>query len=250
MTMRSLWPREHGAYAQLGGPLLASLFAAAPTVPALALAAAACLAFLANEPLLVVLGHRGPRIRAALGPAARRRLAITAGGAVVAAAVGLALGPPLVLAMAAIAAVPVCAMIALAWTKSMHSVYGELVAAVALPGAAAPVAVAVGASWPAAAVMWLAWSLGYAAAVIAVHEILRRQRRRVPGALLVVVASVLAWSTSLVPALGAALPLVGVSAAVCVRLPSARRVRAIGVALACASAASVVLALLIVRRSS
>jgi hypothetical protein len=58
MARRSLWPREHGAYAQLGAPLATAIAMQAPTIGALALASAACLAFLANEPLLVVLGHR------------------------------------------------------------------------------------------------------------------------------------------------------------------------------------------------
>ncbi len=242
--MRSLWPREHGAYAQLGAPLLAALLVGAPTRPAIALGAAACLAFLANEPLLVVLGHRGPRLRTTLGPAARRRLAVTVGGSAVLAALGIALAPPNVLALAAFAAVPVCAMLALAWRKSMHSVRGELVAAVALPGAVAPIAVAAGISVSVAATMWLAWSFGYAASVVAVHEILRRQRRRPPGALLAVALLGLAWSTWFAPALVAALPLVAISALVCVRLPPARRVRAVGVALACASVVSVVVAVI------
>ena len=60
---RSLWPREHGAYAQLAAPLLTALVIVRPTVAAALLALAACIAFLANEPLLVVLGHRGKRMR-------------------------------------------------------------------------------------------------------------------------------------------------------------------------------------------
>src|SRR5262249_5958355 len=53
LMTRSLWPREHGAYAQLGAPLATALARQVPTVPAALLAAAACCAFLANEPLLV-----------------------------------------------------------------------------------------------------------------------------------------------------------------------------------------------------
>lgn len=248
--MRSLWPREHGAYAQLGAPLLASLLLGEPTAPAIALAVGACLAFLANEPLLVVLGHRGARLGAALGPAARRRLAITAGGAAIAAGVGLAFGPPLALALAAVAALPVLVMLRFAWTKSMHSVGGELLAAIALPGAAAPVAAAAGIAWQTAALLWVAWSLGYAASVFAVHEVLRRQRRRLTGILLVALALALATVTALVPALGVSLPLAGISALVCVRPPAAKRVRAIGVALACASAASGVIAMLVAGATS
>jgi hypothetical protein len=62
MSQRSLWPREHGAYFQLALPLIAAHLLRAPTVAMAALTAAACLVFVAHEPLLVVLGHRG-RVR-------------------------------------------------------------------------------------------------------------------------------------------------------------------------------------------
>ena len=240
-----MWPREHGAYAQLGAPLLTALAVAAPTTPAIALAIAACLAFLANEPLMIVLGHRGPRMHAASGPAARLRLGITAGGAAISAGVGLALAPPHALALAAFVAIPVLATIGLAWTKSVHSVAGELVAAAALPGAAAPVAAASGVPWQTAALLWLAWSLGYAASVVAVHEILRRQRRVAPRLLLAIAAAAVAVSAVWVRALWVAVPLVGLSAGLGVRPPSARRVRTIGVALVIASTASVAIAVVL-----
>jgi hypothetical protein len=71
---RSLWPREHGAYAQLGAPLLCALLVRAPTLPAILLASGAVFAFLANEPLLVLLGHRGRRMLATESGRARVRL--------------------------------------------------------------------------------------------------------------------------------------------------------------------------------
>ena len=53
-----------------------------------------------------------------------------------------------------------------------HSLWGELVAALTLPGASAPVAVAAGTPWWLAVELWMAWSLGYAAGVLAVHHVL------------------------------------------------------------------------------
>lgn len=54
MTRRSLLPREHGAYFQLGVPLIISYLRCAANLAMVELTAAAALAFLANEPLLVV----------------------------------------------------------------------------------------------------------------------------------------------------------------------------------------------------
>jgi hypothetical protein len=54
-----------------------------PTLPAVLLAIAAMSAFLANEPLLVVLGHRGRRAREIDGSRAARRLAATVGAAAI-----------------------------------------------------------------------------------------------------------------------------------------------------------------------
>src|SRR5262249_31077882 len=93
LMKRSLWPREHGAYAQLGAPLATAPALHIPTVPAALLAAAACCAFLANEPLLVVLGHRGKRMHDEHGRRAAVRLAIVGGTAVAIGAVALVLAP-------------------------------------------------------------------------------------------------------------------------------------------------------------
>jgi hypothetical protein len=71
MTQRasSLWPREHGAYAQLGIALAAAL-ALAPSRGGLAQGILTAALFLASEPLLVLLGRRGSTD--GRGPAWRR----------------------------------------------------------------------------------------------------------------------------------------------------------------------------------
>ena len=61
---RSLLPQEHGAWGQLAMPILSALALGAPSAAALLLTAATVLAFLAHEPWLVVLGHRGMRAKA------------------------------------------------------------------------------------------------------------------------------------------------------------------------------------------
>ena len=239
---RSLWPREHGAYAQLLAPLAAALIARTPTLAGALLAAGAALAFLANEPLLVVLGHRGARRREQDGSRAARRLALAAGGAGLAGIAGLALAPIAALEIAVLVAVPVLALIAVAWRKAEHTPGGELVAALALSGAAAPVAVADGIALGPALAIWLAWAIGYACTVIAVHRVIARHReaagtrdRVVIGALAAVTLAATAIALALRPIAAAAVPLAAIATGLAVHPPSARRLRAIGVALVIAS---------------
>ena len=70
----SLWPREHGAYAQAGVALLTAL-ALAPGLRSLAQALLVATCFLASEPVLILLGGRGPTALQAQKEAALRRLA-------------------------------------------------------------------------------------------------------------------------------------------------------------------------------
>jgi len=69
----NLLPKEHGAYAELAFPLVTGLSLAAPSLPAMALGMAAVFFFLAHEPLAVVLGARGKRIKDQTGDRARAR---------------------------------------------------------------------------------------------------------------------------------------------------------------------------------
>jgi hypothetical protein len=244
-----LWPREHGAYAQLAAPLVTACVMQPPVPAALLLAAAAWCAFLANEPLLVVLGHRGPRMKQTDGRRAAIRLAGLALGAVAAGAVGLALVPHAI-AVAGVVALGAVAMLALAIRRAEHSLAGELVAAIALPGAGVPVAVASGMAWQRAAIVWAAWSLGYAASVIAVHRVIARHKR--PASRIDALASIGLVCVTLatcavalwIPIAALAIPLVAISAMFAIRPPPATRLRAIGVALVIASIAANVISAL------
>ncbi len=246
---RSLLPREHGAYAQLAAPLVAALLVRAPTVAALLLAVGAICAFLANEPLLVLLGHRGRRRLETERYRAHSRLTWLGSVALVAGASGLVLGGPRVIGAAAIVAVPALALVLFACQRAQHSAGGELLAAMALPGLAVPVAVASEVSIVDALLVWSAWTVGYAASVVAVHRVIARHRRA---------ATAVDWmvATSLVGAtIGAALlarsssvalvalPLLACTTLLVLHPPRATRLRAIGVALAAMSAVSTWLAM-------
>lgn len=253
MARRSLWPREHGAYFQLGIPLVAALGLRAPAVAGVGWAAAACLAFLAHEPLLVMLGHRGSRMRSAEGGRARNSLIVLGGGAVILGAAAFALAPPAMRWVAALSLVPVAAVGALAWCHAEHTLAGELVAATALTGVAAPVLVAGGAAPAAAVTVWLGWALGFAASVAAVHRVMARHKRPASGidvalaiGLVAVAAGGIATATRS-PASLIAAPLVTIAALLVLAPPSASRLRAVGVAIAAAAGVACLLVLLAYR---
>lgn len=245
--MRSLWPREHGAYAQLGVPLATALVLAVPTPAAVLFSVAACLAFLANEPLLVVLGHRGARVRDEAKGRARRRLAILSVGAALCGATAVALAPrPALLGCAALA-LPVAALLAIAWRRAEHSLWGELVAAIALPGASVPVAAASGIPLAASFELWFAWSLGFAASVVAVHDVIDNRRGRTRLAIghavaLVAVAMAVVAVAFVRPLAAVSIPLAATAAIIAILSPSPRKLRALGVVLVVASVASAIVA--------
>ena len=85
----SLLPREHGAYAELAFPLLTGVALGAPSLPVLALASAAVAFFLANEPVAILLGARGGRIKDQQGQRAKRRGLVLIGAGILLGGVGL-----------------------------------------------------------------------------------------------------------------------------------------------------------------
>ncbi|MCA9137296.1 MAG: YwiC-like family protein, partial [Planctomycetales bacterium] len=70
-----LKPKEHGAYAILGIPICTALIMTGPTVVGSAVAVASIAGFLAHEPLLVAIGHRGKRAQRTT-PNARKRMVV------------------------------------------------------------------------------------------------------------------------------------------------------------------------------
>jgi hypothetical protein len=212
-----LLPREHGAWGQLAMPLATGLALGRPGAVALLLVAGVVLAFLAHEPLLVVLGQRGRRVKDAIGLRAARRLVGLGLSAAAAGGLALVLASPAVrlaaLAPAALAA-PVLPLVAARLEKTIA---GELLVAAALSACAAPVALASGAPPPWAWGAVATWFLSFAAATLPVQATLlwartRGARERRPaaaagaaaiglGALALAAAGLLPW-----PAAVAVLP--------------------------------------------
>lgn len=236
-----LFPREHGAYVQLLAPLAAALLMRTPSASAILLAVAAVAMFLGSEAIIITRGGRGSRRLSQDGFEARKRVRTCGVVAIAAGVMGAILAPPAALAMAGLVVLPAALAVQLATTRRLHTRIGELVAAIALTGAAAPVAIASGVPKLDALVIWLAWSAGFATTVLAVHGVLARHRktRRIgpelhAGMLLVVAAGVWMSSNAIV-----ALPLAIASLVVALIKPSAKRLTRVGVAATIAAATSV-----------
>jgi hypothetical protein len=233
--LRSLLPREHGAYAQLAVPMLTALTAGVPGASALLLATSAWAFFLAHEPALVLLGRRGERARTEHGERALTRLLMLGLSGAVLGSLGLVLAPPVArwasLAVAALAIV-FAVLVALGDERSTG---GEILAAITLAGAAFPVGLASGLDGDAAGRAWLVWSLGLVAVVVPVRSIGAHRRstapvgiRALPAALALGIGVAL-WG----PVLGglellALAPLVIASGWLGVARPPPRRLRQVG----------------------
>jgi len=232
-------PREHGAYGQLVFPLLTPVAIGRPSLAAAALIAAVVCAFLAHEPLVVLLGRRGSRAAREHGDEARRWLLATTG----AAALGLALAAaamtsdarralttPAVLAVAAGAVVV---------SGREHTVGGEILSGLALASTALPVGAAAGLDPLRARTCAAAFGAGFTAATACVHAVIACTRHPpalaaraaavVSTAALVVVVRQLS-QTDAIAAAGpwAALPLCAGGVLLAAMPPSARHLRRVG----------------------
>jgi len=251
----SLLPREHGAWGQLAMPILTGLALGAPGAPALLLAAAFVIAFLAHEPLLVVLGQRGFRLRDAQAARAVRRTVVLAVAGGAAGVLGLLLAPPSArTAVLAPAALGVAAF-ALVSLRLERTTGGEILVATALAACAAPLALASGApaswAWSSAFV----WAASFCTATLSVRAILLRARtkggtdRRLLAAAGVAAiaagAATLAWTGTLPAAAALAiLPTAVASLALTVVPVRPQRLAAVGWSLVAASVAGLLVLVL------
>jgi hypothetical protein len=234
---RSLLPREHGAYGQLGLPLVTGLALGRLTLAAVALVVGFAAAFVAHESLLVLVGHRGGRARREDGPRAGRHLAALASLAVGATvvgvraggrAVGLALLAPLAFALA---------LAPLIARRRERTAVGEVLAATALSATALPVALASGASGSAALTATAVWALGFAVVTVAIRGVLAASRgapaglfgRAVPAALTLAAAVALAARGHVAAGLALGLaPLCALAVLLAAAPPPASRIKAVG----------------------
>ncbi len=240
-------PREHGAYGELALPVLTALAVGHGSAAAFVLAAAVIAGFFAHEPLLVLLGHRGSAILRTEGTRAWRWL--LALGALVALALGYALGAISPLARAALG-LPVFLVLAFApllILRRERTAIGETLAATMLSSSGVPIAIAGGASLAHALTVWTTWAMGLSLSTLAVREVIARARAEgrsetaahvafVTGYVLAA-AYALAIAGVVAPALPIGLaPLGLLSIGLYFAPPSPRRLRTVGWLLVAASA--------------
>lgn len=169
-------PKEHGAYGQLAFPLVTSLVVAGPARASVLTAAAVVALFLAHEPMLVLLGHRGARVRAADRQRAwwwqNAMLIIGTAAAILALdATPASLRWTFLLPLVPAAWVGYAAIHGQERTST-----GETAAAVAFAAAAVPICAAAGSLATGAAIA-LAFALLFVTATLAVRVIILRTRR-------------------------------------------------------------------------
>jgi hypothetical protein len=200
----SLWPREHGAYVQLLGPVLCALWVGPINLKAVALAAAACAAFLAHEPLLVLLGRRGQRARSQ-SAAARWRVALL-GAFVLAVAIEFGTNSRLH-AVAALVPFLLSAIAALIVVRGRErSLSGQLISATTLASFSIPILVAEAHGLGPALRFAAGWSLVHATATLAARAYVHRRRegasalwRAAALSALALVACAALWWAGLLP---------------------------------------------------
>ena len=234
-----LFPHEHGAYGQLLIPLVTALAIGSVSPVAMGLVVACVLGFLAHEPLLVLLGHRGTRARRADGARARRQLIgmtlatlLIGGVSAVGSPVGVqqALLVPLALALGHLLLIA---------RHLERSVPGEMAAAVTLSSCALPVAMAGGAPLRSALTCWLVFAIGLALATLAVRAVIAGvrdstatglSRSAAIGGIVVLGASVALAARLWIPAAAAValVPVSVISIGLAMLTPHPRHLRTIG----------------------
>lgn len=239
-------PREHGAYAQLALPLVAALAASRPSLGSACLALASCAAFVAHEPALVLLGHRGTRAQRESSATAKRSLAASLGIALALGAAGFVLSPP-ARAWVALPVALAMATGAVVVRREERTLVGQVVASAALASAAVPVAIAGGLSFRDALASWAVFCGAFAVSTVEVRAIARREvgfaSRAAAWAVACGVVVALAWQRSLLAL--APLPVIAAVAFAVVRGASPAALRRLGwllVASMFATAAVVVVA--------
>jgi hypothetical protein len=168
----SLFPREHGAYGQMIVPLITSLLVGGVTAPALLLVVAVVAGFLAHEPLLILLGRRGPRMKREQGREAAMWLATAGAAGTATALAGVSSMPPGLRVWLLLPLVPAALLaIAIAANREKH-VVSEIAVALAFSLAAVPVGLAAGAAVSVALAVGVAFAAIFASGTLAVRVVI------------------------------------------------------------------------------
>lgn len=252
---RALIPREHGAYAQLSLPLVTALLGGSPGPTAAALCVAPIAAFMAHEPMLVLLGHRGPRALREDRARASLWLTASAGVAATTGSFGLiSLGAER--AWSALPAFGAAVLLApFIASRKEKTAWGEVIAAIAMASAALPASIASGISPTLAIAAIFAWSLGAIVATCGVRTVIAAQRNAtsLPGRIavpaMVSALGAIAVAPGWLPwwSFAAAAPSMVLALGLATKPPHPRHLKTVGWTLAGASMVTLVLLVVALR---
>ena len=158
-TERRMIPREHGAYAELLFPIVTVFLGGRPTTATWLLAVGAIAAFLANEPLLVLVGQRGTRMKREESERAKRALLVFTLVALGAGLAGLLLAPRAAQMSVVLPLLLGGTLVMLAIQGLERSVFGEGLAATALSSVAVPLGLSAGLDLTSALSVALIWAV-------------------------------------------------------------------------------------------
>jgi len=209
-----MWPREHGAYAELGFPILTALLLGRPTTPAMAFAVAALAGFLAHEPMVILRGGRGVRRAELLGRAARRRIAGLVAMGLAIGAVGVITAPAGARWALGAPVSGVALLVPAVMRGQEKTLFAELIMAATLASMMLPIGLAAGLTWPVVTVVGGVWLAAFAVATVLVHAVKAWQRTptaRVIGAAASLLAGAVASIAVFAAALGFVPPLIGLA---------------------------------------
>ncbi len=176
--MSGLMPREHGAYAQLGFPLLTGLILSGGEPGAVAFTVSALALFLGHEPLAILAGVRGRRLQEQLREPARRRLLFLAGAALAGLVAAIGLAPPRAWMGAVLPGGMGLLLLPALGTRRMKSIPAEVIAAAVFSSSVIPLALCGEATLVRAGLAAAVWFGAILPAIFAVHAIKANLRKR------------------------------------------------------------------------
>jgi len=168
-------PKEHGAYGQLAFPLVTSLAVVGASRASLLTAVSVVALFLAHEPMLVLLGHRGARVRTADAHRAWWWLTAALMAGTVSAILALDATAPALRWTFLVPMIPAIWVARAVTTGREKTSLGETAAATAFAAAALPICAGAGREGIGAAIA-LAFGLLFVLATLAVRVIVLRTR--------------------------------------------------------------------------
>lgn len=202
----NLKPKEHGAYAILAIPIVTAILITGPTLVGLCIAIAAIAGFLAHEPLLVALGHRGIRAQRTT-PAAQRRLGILLTVSTVCGVSAIVAGATSVRYSLLVCGTLAIVSFAFAIAGKHRTLGGQLWGVVGLSIPCVPILLA--GDLPALLTMeaWGTWLIGFGATTLAVRGVIAAQKRQSRALHLVVIGG-LSIAVAVMTMAGFKLPIV------------------------------------------